>query len=147
MTSNWRRSKLPDYWTVNREDLGTRLNCFGSEYKIVEHFTLAEHFQGAEKVIFKACHSGKLKLAYTNPNVISTNPKTFWWGELISQFFCNLNSSKDFTCPSGKLRTEFIVSPIAKSTSSGLLDTTFFARWFHEGKIGELLAKNIARTA
>ena len=47
---------------------------------------------------------------------------------LISQFFYNLNSSKYFTYPSGKLRIEF-ASPIAKSTSPGLLDTTFFARW------------------
>ena len=31
--------------------------------------------QGAKKVIFKACHSGKLKLAYTSSNVISTSPK------------------------------------------------------------------------
>ena len=46
----------------------------------------------------------------------------------ISQFFCNLNSSKNFTCPSGKLITEF-TSPIAKSTSPGLSDTTFFTRW------------------
>ena len=34
---------------------------------------------------------------------------------------------KNITCPSGKLRTEF-TSPIAKSTSPGLLDTAFFAR-------------------
>ena len=47
---------------------------------------------------------------------------------LISQFFCNLNSSKKFTCPLGKLITEF-TSPIAKSTSPGLSDTTFFAQW------------------
>ena len=47
---------------------------------------------------------------------------------LISQFFCNLNSSKKSTCPSGKLIIEF-TSPIAKSTSPGLSDTTFFARW------------------
>ena len=46
---------------------------------------------------------------------------------LISQFFCILNSSKNFTCLSGKLITEF-TSPIAKSTSPGLSDTTFFAR-------------------
>ena len=31
--------------------------------------------QGAKKVVFKACHSGKLKLACTSPNVISTSPK------------------------------------------------------------------------
>ena len=68
--------------------------------------------QGAKEVIFTACHLGKLRLAYTSPNV-------------ISQFFRNLNSSKNFTCPSGKLRTEF-TSPIARSTSPGLADTTFF---------------------
>ena len=34
--------------------------------------------QGAKKVIFKACHSGKLKLAYTSPNVISTSPKNIF---------------------------------------------------------------------
>ena len=56
-------------------------------------------------------------------------PKTFWWAELISQFFRKLNSSKNFNCPLGKLRTEF-TSPIAKSTSPGLSDTTFFARCF-----------------
>ena len=26
-------AKLPDYWTVNWKDQGTRLSCFGSEYK------------------------------------------------------------------------------------------------------------------
>ena len=53
--------------------------------------------------------------------------KTFWWAELISQFF-KLNSSENVTCPLGKLRTEF-TSPIPKSTSTGLSNTTFFARW------------------
>ena len=32
-------------------------------------------YQGAKKVIFRACHSGKLKLAYTSANVISTSPQ------------------------------------------------------------------------
>ena len=41
--------------------------------------------------------------------------------------WCYSNSSKDITCPSGMLKTEF-TSPIAKSTSPGLSDTTFFAR-------------------
>ena len=86
--------------------------------------------QGAKKVIFTACHSGKLKLAFTSPNVISTSPPNFWMSRiiLISLFFFKLNSSKYFTCPSGKLRTEF-TSPITKSTSLGLLDTTLFALW------------------
>ena len=33
--------------------------------------------QGAKKKIFTACHSGKLKLAFTSPDVISTSPKNF----------------------------------------------------------------------
>ena len=31
--------------------------------------------QGAKKITFTACHSGKLKLAFTSPDVISTSPK------------------------------------------------------------------------
>ena len=31
--------------------------------------------QGAKKIIFTACHSGKLKLAFTSPDVISTSNK------------------------------------------------------------------------
>ena len=54
-------------------------------------------------------------------------PKTFWLAELISQFFCYSNSSKNITSQSGKIKTEF-TSPIAKSTSPRLSDTTFFAR-------------------
>ena len=33
--------------------------------------------QVAKKIIFTACHSGKLKLAFTSPDVISTSPKSF----------------------------------------------------------------------
>ena len=31
----------------------------------------------AKIIIFTACHSGKLKLAFTSPDVISTSPKSF----------------------------------------------------------------------
>ena len=86
-------------------------------------------YAGAKKIIFTACHSGKKKQTFTSPDVISTSPKSFWGAELISQFFCYLNSSKKITCPSGKLKTEF-TSPIAKSPSPGLSDTTFFAHWY-----------------
>ena len=86
----------------------------------------SQNHQGAKKIIFTACHSDKLKLTFTNPEVISTSPKAVWRAELILRFFCHLNSSKKITCPSGKLKTEF-TSPIAKSTSPGLSDTTFFA--------------------
>ena len=73
----------------------------------------------------------QLKLTFTSPNIISTSPKNVLTSRLISQFFCNLNSSKKFTCPLGKLITKF-TSPIAKSTSPGLSDTTFFARCIAE---------------
>ena len=54
-------------------------------------------------------------------------PKQKWVSRINKlQFFCNLSSPKDFTCPSGKLRTEFS-SLIVKCTSPGLSDTTFFA--------------------
>ena len=33
--------------------------------------------QGAKEIIFRACHLGKLKLAFTSPDVISTSPKNF----------------------------------------------------------------------
>ena len=38
--------------------------------------------QGAKKIIFTACHSGQLKLAFTSPDVISTSPKTFLTGRI-----------------------------------------------------------------
>ena len=34
--------------------------------------------QGAKKVSFTACHSGKLYLVCTSPQVISTSPKTLF---------------------------------------------------------------------
>ena len=103
-------------------------------YNISKSYDCASHcffgylqvLQGAKKVSLTACHLGKLKLTFTSPNIISTSPKNVLMSRLISQFFCKLNSSKNFTCPSGKLITEF-TSPIAKSTSPGLSDTTFFA--------------------
>ena len=83
--------------------------------------------QGAKKAIFTAYHSGTLKLTFTSPNIISASAKNVLMSRLISQFFFNLNSPKNLTCLLGKLITEFS-SPIAKSTSPGLSDTTFFAR-------------------
>ena len=47
---------------------------------------------------------------------------------MLSQLFCYSDSSKNITCLSGKLKTEF-TGLIAKSTSPGLSDTTLFVRW------------------
>ena len=79
--------------------------------------------QGAKKVIFQVCHSGKLKLAYTSSNVISTSPKNILMSRIDSQCLYNLNSSKNFTCPSGKLRTK-LTNPVEKFTSPGLSEST-----------------------
>ena len=38
---------------------------------------ISEGEQGAKKIIFTACHSSKLKLASTSPDVISNSPKSF----------------------------------------------------------------------
>ena len=74
--------------------------------------------QDAKKIIFTACHSGMLKLAFTRPGVISTSPKTFLTGRI------------DFTVLLIRIpqKGSAFTSLIAKSTSPGLLDTTFFAR-------------------
>ena len=78
--------------------------------------------QGVKKVSFTACHSG------TSPQVISNSPKTLFVLQHWLQSFCNLNFPQKQHLPSDKLRTK-ITSTIAKSTSPGLSDTTFFARW------------------
>ena len=57
--------------------------------------------QGAKKIIFTACHSGKLKLEFTSPDIISTSPK----GLLMS-------------------RIDFTVLPLFK-----LLKKTLLAHW------------------
>ena len=81
---------------------------------------------GAEKV--RACHSGKLQLTCTSPRVILKNEKKNWMSRIDYSSSVMWISPKKFICPSCKLRTEF-ASPIAKSTSSGLSDMTFFAHW------------------
>ena len=91
--------------------------CFASSF--VAYLELRVSFlQGAKKVIFTACHWGKLKKALLAQTSFQLAPKALWRAELISQLFFSLNSSKHITCPLGKLRTEF-TSPIAKSTSPG----------------------------
>ena len=44
----------------------------------------------------------------------------FFYGWDWLQFFCNLNSLKNFNCQPGKLKTQF-TSPIIKSSTQGLL--------------------------
>ena len=79
--------------------------------------------QGAKKIIFTACHLGKLKLAFTSPDVISTSPKSF----VMSRILLLFEFPQKITWLSGKLKTEF-TSPKEKSTSPGLSDTNFLCR-------------------
>ena len=55
-------------------------------------------------------------------------PKPFLIGQIDNNPSVIWISPKNSTCPSGKLRTKN-TSPIAKSTSPRLSDTTFFAHW------------------
>ena len=72
---------------------------------------------GAKKAIFTAYHSGKLKLVFTSPDVISTSPQNFLTGIidytvlLLLEFLKKHHEPNNFT---------------AKSTSPGLSDTNFF---------------------
>ena len=73
-----------------------------------------------------------LEQVLLSPKFISTNPNTFGWTGLIYTVFMygNFSLSKNFTnLLVSKLRAEF-TSQIAKSTSPGLSDTTFFAHCF-----------------
>ena len=47
------------------------------QYSVHVHRVIYNYTQGAKKIIFTACHSGKLKLAFTSPEIISTSPKSF----------------------------------------------------------------------
>ena len=77
--------------------------------------------QGVRKSVLQSDIWASCSVACTSPNIISTSLKNFLTSRIdyTVLFFCNLNSSKNFTCPSGKSRTIF--------TSPGLLDTTFLA--------------------
>ena len=131
--SRYRANQLGVLYTLSMamKDLNLELHCMGKKSSYGQgldlNSKLSGYNSGCKESHFTACHLGKLKLTFTSPNIISASPKNVLTSRLISQFFCNLNSSKKFTYPSGKIITEF-TSPIANSTSPGLSDTTFFAR-------------------
>ena len=89
------------------------------------HYTL--QCQGAKKTIFTACHSSKLKLAFTSPDVISTSPGHFLTSRIDFIVLLLFKFLKKHHLPIGQVKTTEFTSLIAKSTSPGPLDTTFFA--------------------
>jgi len=66
-------------------------------------------------------------------------PKPFLIGRIDNNPSVIWISPKNSTCPSGKLRTKN-TSPIAKSTSPGLSDMTFFARCQENWSVCEIIS-------
>ena len=63
--------------------------------------------QGAKKIIFTACHSGKLKLAFTSPDVISTSPKSFLMSRIDFTVLLLFEFLEKHHLPVGQVKTEF----------------------------------------
>ena len=89
---------------------------------------LPETGPGCKENHFYSLPSGQAELAFTSPVVISASPKSFLTSRIHFTILLLFEFLKKITCASGKLKTEF-TSRKAKSTSPGLSDTTFFARW------------------
>ena len=78
------------------------------------------------------CHSSKLKLAFTSPNVIPTSPQYILISRIDLTVLLQVEFLKILHLPVGQVKNTEFTNSIAKSTSPGLSDTTFFARWkFH----------------
>ena len=60
--------------------------------------------QGAKKIIFTACHLGKLKLAFTSPDVISTSPKNFLTSRIDFTVLLLFEFLKKHHLPVGKVK-------------------------------------------
>ena len=60
--------------------------------------------QGAKKIIFIACHPGKLKLAFTSPDVISTNPKSFLMSRIYFTVLLLFEFLKKHHLPVGQVK-------------------------------------------
>ena len=63
--------------------------------------------QGAKKIIFTACHSGKLKLAFTSPDVISTSPKSFSSSRIDFTLLLLFEFLKEHHLPVGQVKNRF----------------------------------------
>ena len=60
--------------------------------------------QGAKKIIFTACHSGKLKLAFTSPDIISTSPKSFLTSRIDFTVLLLFELLKEHHLPVGQVK-------------------------------------------
>ena len=60
--------------------------------------------QGAKKIIFIACHSGKLKLAFSSPDVISSSPKSFFTSRIDFTVLLLFDFLKKHQVPIGQVK-------------------------------------------
>ena len=60
--------------------------------------------QGAKKIIFTPCHSGKLKLAFTSPDFISTSPKSFLTSRIDFTVLLLFKFLKEHHLPVGQVK-------------------------------------------
>ena len=61
--------------------------------------------QDAKKVIFIACLSGKLKLPFTSPDVISTSPKNLLTSRIDSTVLLLFEFLKKHNLPAGQVKS------------------------------------------
>ena len=64
----------------------------------------ADHNTGGKKIIFTACHSGKLKKAFTSANVISTSPKSFLTSRIDFTVLPQFEFLKNHYLPVGQVK-------------------------------------------
>ena len=70
----------------------------------INRFPVNKYQQGAKKIIFTACHSGKLKLAFTSPDVISTSPKIFLTSRIDFTALLLFKLLKKYHLPVGQVK-------------------------------------------
>ena len=64
--------------------------------------------QGAKKIIFTACHLGKLKLAITSPDVISTSPKIILMSKIDFTVLLVFDFLKKYHLPVGQVKNRIL---------------------------------------
>ena len=103
-----------------RDNKLTRQSSLKVRHRIIltKKEPMKKYVSGCKENIFTACHSGKLKLAFTSPDYISASPKNV----LTCRIDFTVLLLFDF------LKKHHLPVKIKNSTSLGLSDTTFFAR-------------------
>ena len=91
-TTSWNFQKLLSYTFYG-----------GNVIHVLVHFFF-HHHQGAKKIIFTACHLGKLKLAFTSPDFISTSPKSFLTSRIDFTVLLLFEFLKEHHLPVGQVK-------------------------------------------